>query len=179
MHIYNWYLSNTTGIHYVHEHRLRVRNNPLTSCFSPFPFAPHSYPLYLLGTLLAVIGSVHIVSRLLVNWSSHFPPLVHIPPIPKSPLVSPDQNIHSLGRHREPGSQDRAQYIHLVDSADQIPEGFMFFFLVDFLAGTAGQGTRMCSGEVGWKSPQTIETFTSEKWRAWKWRHAACVPFFV
>ncbi len=85
MHIYNWYHSNVTGIHYVHEHRLqRVQDNPLASYFSPFSFAPHSYPLYLLGTLLAVIGSVHLVSRLLVNWSSHFPPLAHLPPIPKS-----------------------------------------------------------------------------------------------
>jgi hypothetical protein len=56
---------------------------PLLSAF-PFlillcsPFVP----LYLLGTLLAVIGSVHLVPRLLVNWSSHFPPLAHIPLIP-------------------------------------------------------------------------------------------------
>ncbi len=66
--VYNWYHSNTTDIHYVHEYRPQlIRNIPLPSCFSSFPFAPHLHPPYLLGTLLAVIGSVHLVSRLLVN----------------------------------------------------------------------------------------------------------------
>ncbi len=46
MHIYNWYHSNITGIHYVHEYRLRyTRRNPL-AFISPcrFPFAPLSNP---------------------------------------------------------------------------------------------------------------------------------------
>jgi hypothetical protein len=69
------------------QYRLQwVQSNPLASFaflfFSPF-CSPFVSP-YLLGTLLAVTGSVHLVPRLLVNWSSHFPPLVHIPPIPKS-----------------------------------------------------------------------------------------------
>ncbi len=33
MHMYNWYLSNTTDIHYVHEHRLRVQIIPLLLAF--------------------------------------------------------------------------------------------------------------------------------------------------
>jgi hypothetical protein len=49
-----------------------------------FPFVSPLLPLYLLGTLLAVTGSVHLGLRLLVNW----PPLSH--PLPKpSPLQIP------------------------------------------------------------------------------------------
>jgi hypothetical protein len=41
--------------------------NPLLPLFPLFPLLP-SFPLiHLLGTLLAVTGSVHLVSRLLVN----------------------------------------------------------------------------------------------------------------
>ncbi len=42
-----------------------------------------------------------------------FPPFVQIPLIPKSrpPWGSPDLNIHSLGLHREAGSQDPAQLL--------------------------------------------------------------------
>ncbi len=49
-----------------------------------FPFAPLSSPLYLLGTLLAVTGSVHLGLRLLVDW----PPLSQPFPDP-SPLQIP------------------------------------------------------------------------------------------
>ncbi len=42
------------------------------------PFAPLSVPFYLLGTLLAVTGSVHPGPRLLINW----------PPLPQ-PLLIP------------------------------------------------------------------------------------------
>ncbi len=48
-----------------------------------FPFAPFSSPLYLLGTLLAVTGSVHLGLSLLANW----PPLSQ--PFPQS-LPSPN-----------------------------------------------------------------------------------------
>jgi hypothetical protein len=71
MHIYNWYHSITTGIHYIHEHRFDVHGTfPLLyylPLLSSVPFCSHLYPLYLLGTLLAVTGSVHLVPRLLVN----------------------------------------------------------------------------------------------------------------
>ena len=67
MHIYNWYHSDVTGIHYVHEYvTMYYRAIPLLSV-SLFPFAPHSSLSYLLGTLLAVTGSAHLVPRLLVN----------------------------------------------------------------------------------------------------------------
>jgi hypothetical protein len=48
-------------------------NVQLYTAHSPcwLPFAPPSTPFYLLGTLLAVTGSVHLGLRLLVNW----PPL--------------------------------------------------------------------------------------------------------
>ncbi len=50
----------------------------LLSLFS-IPFCSPFVSLYLLGTLLAVIGSVHLVPRLLVNWSSLFLPLLIYP----------------------------------------------------------------------------------------------------
>ncbi len=66
MHIYNWYHSNVTGIHYVHELGYNIHGTfPLL--FSPLVdslFAPLSTYL---ETLLAVTGSVHLVPRLLVN----------------------------------------------------------------------------------------------------------------
>ncbi len=69
MHIYNWYHSDVTGIHYVHEYVIvyyRAIPLLLLSLFS-IPFCSPFVSLYLLGTLLAVIGSVHLVPRLLVN----------------------------------------------------------------------------------------------------------------
>ncbi len=53
------------------------------------PIAPLSTPFYLLGTLLAVTGSVHLGPRLLVNW----PPLSQLSPqplplqIPRTPIT--------------------------------------------------------------------------------------------
>jgi hypothetical protein len=74
VHTYNWYHSITTGIHlYIRAQIIYTRYfSPqlyylpllLASFCSPFrPFGPS----YLLGTLLAVTGSVHVVLRLLVN----------------------------------------------------------------------------------------------------------------
>jgi hypothetical protein len=59
MHIYNWYHSDSTGIHYVHEYvTVYFRAFPLLSAFLfPIPFCSSFVSLYLLGTLLAVIGS--------------------------------------------------------------------------------------------------------------------------
>ncbi len=83
-----------TGNHYVHnieciEWTTYYGAIPLLSTF-PFliPFCPPFVSLYLLGTLLAVIGPVHLGPRLLVNWSPHFHPL---------PIPSPFQNSHPLG----------------------------------------------------------------------------------
>ncbi len=70
MHIYNWYHSNVTGIHYVHEDRLQYTwRNPL-AFFSPLAdslLLPFPIPFTYLETLLAVTGSVHLGLRLLVN----------------------------------------------------------------------------------------------------------------
>jgi hypothetical protein len=61
--------------------------SPLAS--SPFyPFVP---PFYLLGTLLAVTGIVHLGLRLLVNW----PPLSH-----PSPKPSPSKIPRTLTAQR-------------------------------------------------------------------------------
>ncbi len=52
-------------------------------------FAPFLCPLYLLGTLLAVTGSVHLGLRLLINW----PPLSQPFPIP-SQLQVPSTQVN-------------------------------------------------------------------------------------
>jgi hypothetical protein len=85
MHIYNWYHSITAGIHLHIRTQLYIHGTfPLASCFLLLPFSPISVPFYLLGTLLAVTGSVHVALGLLANKPFHFPPLAHIPLIPKS-----------------------------------------------------------------------------------------------
>ncbi len=70
MYIYNWCHSNVTGTHYIHEHRLQYTWRIPLAFLSPLadsPLLPFPTPLYLLGTLLAVTGSVHLGLRLLVN----------------------------------------------------------------------------------------------------------------
>ncbi len=70
MHIYNWYQSSTTVIllctriqNAIYMARSPCFLSPLAdSLLLPFPT-----PFYLLGTLLAVTGSVHLGLRLLVN----------------------------------------------------------------------------------------------------------------
>ncbi len=58
--MYNWYLAITPSILLYTR-----RDMDYIHTYSPLlPFAPL---LYLLGTLLAVTGSVHLVPRLLVN----------------------------------------------------------------------------------------------------------------
>jgi hypothetical protein len=69
MHIYIWYHSNVTGIHYVHNADYNeFKQSPFSfaSLFS-IPFCSPFVSPYLLGTLRAVIGSVHLVPRLLIN----------------------------------------------------------------------------------------------------------------
>jgi hypothetical protein len=73
MHIYNWYHSNVTGIHYVHGYRLQYTWRNTLAFYLPLlipfcsPLLSFPTPLYLLGTLLAMTGSVHLGLRLLVN----------------------------------------------------------------------------------------------------------------
>ena len=70
IHIYNWYHSNVTGIHFVHEYRLQYTWRIPLAFLSPLadslllPFLP---PSTYLETLLAVTGSIHLSLRLLVN----------------------------------------------------------------------------------------------------------------
>ena len=72
MHIYNWYHSITTGIHlYTRTQIICTWRIPLLYYLpllvSFAPLVPLYNPLHLLGTLLAVTGSVHLGLRLLVN----------------------------------------------------------------------------------------------------------------
>ena len=71
MHIYNWYHSLLQSFRYIHRiDRLCTRLSPCSPCF----------PFHLLGTLLAVTGSVHLFLGLLVNWPLYFPHLPIWPP---------------------------------------------------------------------------------------------------
>jgi hypothetical protein len=69
MHIHDWYHSNVPGIHYVHNTNYNIHGAFPLLFLSPcyFPFVPLFDPFYILGTLLAVTGSVHLGHRLLVN----------------------------------------------------------------------------------------------------------------
>jgi hypothetical protein len=71
MYVHNWYHSNVSGILCIYGLRLQCTtiHGAFHLLLSPLclPSAPHSTPFYLLGTLLAVTGSVHLGLRLLVN----------------------------------------------------------------------------------------------------------------
>jgi hypothetical protein len=102
MHIYNWYHSDITGIHYVHENVIvYYRAIPLLSA-SPFPlpFCSPSVSLYLLGTLLAVIGSrpprSQVARKLIFPFPSPYPYTPHSK-FP-TPWGLPDPNIHTFIR---------------------------------------------------------------------------------
>ncbi len=98
MHIYNWYHSNVSDVLYVHEHRLQYTwCIPLAFCLPLL--IPLCSPFYLLGTLLAVAGSVHLGLRLLVNW----PPLSQPFPqtLPPSKFPEPQSPSASLRRPQE------------------------------------------------------------------------------
>jgi hypothetical protein len=62
------------------------------------PLVPLIPLVYLLGTLLAVSGSVHLFSLLLVNWPPFVLPVAHVLPLSKIPTPRgfPDLNIHSI-----------------------------------------------------------------------------------
>jgi hypothetical protein len=85
--------------------------------YSPcwFPFVPFLCPLYLLGTLLAVTGSVHLVLRLLVNWpplSQPFP----FPPHSKFPV--PRLNICALLRRLQESSFSCPEHCELISYSE-------------------------------------------------------------
>ncbi len=66
--LYNWYHSITTDIHlYTRTQIICTWRIPLALLSPLAPLATLSDPLHLLGTLLAVTGSVHLGLRLLVN----------------------------------------------------------------------------------------------------------------
>jgi hypothetical protein len=86
MHTYiDWQHSDNYGIHYVHESN-EQRNYGASPCFLLFPFIPllSAFPFYLLGTLLAVIGSRPPWSQVARKLISPFPSPPHSLPIPKS-----------------------------------------------------------------------------------------------
>ncbi len=111
-----------TDIHYVHEHRSYIHGAfPL---LSPFLFACSPCSLFhLLGTLLAVTGSVHLGLRSLANWTSHFPipcslaphSEILIPPrflTPKCALISTvSRNWLSWSRTLRP---QNANYVYML-----------------------------------------------------------------
>jgi hypothetical protein len=72
MYMHNWYHSSISGIPYIHGHKLQCTTIHgafpllLPPLASP-PLSPFCTPFYLLGTLLAVTGAVHLGLRLLVN----------------------------------------------------------------------------------------------------------------
>jgi hypothetical protein len=113
MHIYNWYHSDVTGIHYVHEY--------VTVCYRAIPllFAFSFLHSVLLPICLPLLTwnppccdrirppRSQVARKLIFPFPSpcSYTPHSKIP----TPRSSPDPNIHSLGRHRELGSQDPAQ----------------------------------------------------------------------
>ncbi len=116
-----WYGTYTTGVIQRYRHSLcprvcysELQINPLVLCF---PFL-HSLLLPIRFPLLTwsppccdrIRPPCSQVARKLIF---PFPSLCSYTPHPKisTPRSSPDPNIHSLGRHREPGSQDRAHWL--------------------------------------------------------------------
>ncbi len=107
VYVHNWYHSHVPGIFYVYGHELQCTTihgafplllSPLAGSLLPSPFVSLSIPSYLLGTLLAVTGSVHLGLRLLVNW----PPLTHpLPNPPPSKFPEPQSSRASLRRPQE------------------------------------------------------------------------------
>jgi hypothetical protein len=77
---------------------MQLQCNPLAFCFSLFPFlfGPLSFSLYLLGTLLAVIGSCPPRSQVAHKLISPFPSLSPYTPLSKipAPWGFPAQNMH-------------------------------------------------------------------------------------
>jgi hypothetical protein len=99
-HIYRLAIIQTfTGNHYVHAYRMNNAIMAQSPCFLLFPFLiPFCLPfisLYLLGTLLAVIGSRPPWSQVARKLISPFPSPPHSLPIPKSRTWGfPELNAH-------------------------------------------------------------------------------------
>ncbi len=102
---------------YIYEHRLQCTwhfplalLSPLASCSLLFPFAPFRPPFtYLEPALLWQDPSTLFPG---CSWTNPpFPSPGSYTPHSKipTPRSFPTPNIHSLGRHCEPSSQDRAQ----------------------------------------------------------------------
>jgi hypothetical protein len=113
MHIYNWYHSDVTGIHYVHECiTVHHRAIPLLFAFSFLHSLLHPIRLPLLTWNPPCCDRIRppcsqVARKLIFPFPSPCPYTPHSKiPTPRS---FPDPNIHSLGRHREPGSQDPVQ----------------------------------------------------------------------
>jgi hypothetical protein len=86
MHIYNWYHSVTTGILLCTRIQITIYMRIPLALLSPLASSlllPLSTPFYLLGTLLAVTGSVHLSLRLL-ETDLPFPNPSPNPPPPNS-----------------------------------------------------------------------------------------------
>jgi hypothetical protein len=119
MHIYNWYHSTTTGIHlYIHGHRLCTWRIPLdllsplagSLCSPCSPFSPFRSP--------SLTWNPPSCDRIRPPWSPFACKLTSPFPFPcsytpNSKILTPrgfsPPNIHSLGWHREPASQDPVQ----------------------------------------------------------------------
>jgi hypothetical protein len=137
MHIYNWYHSITTSIllctrdedGYVHEHLLS---------FSPLaPLAPLLGPLQLTWNPPCCDRIRPPRSQVARKLLPYFPPLAHIPPLPKIPTTQgfPDLNIHSLGRHCEPNPQSSLTILplclsHLIISWDIFQQFFVYNIII-------------------------------------------------
>jgi hypothetical protein len=120
MHIYNWYHSDVTSILYVHEHvQWIIEQSP---CFL-LPLLLHSLLLPIRLPLLTWNPPCcdrirppryQVACKLIFPFPS---PCLYTPhskiPTPRS---FPDPNVHSLGRHRESGSQEPAQVVFHTNS---------------------------------------------------------------
>ncbi len=121
-----------TGIIHTFRHSLCTQHRlqytwriPLAFLISPcwFPLLPFPIPLYLLGTLLAVTGSVHLGLRLLVNWP---PPLSY--PFPKpSPSKFPEPKLPSA-LLRRPQDESGVFCPEQLELSSPITNAFAFAF---------------------------------------------------
>jgi hypothetical protein len=83
MHIYNWYHSNVIGIHYVHESGYNIHGAFPLLFYLPL-LIPFCSPFYLLGNLPSCDRILPPRTQVARKLTSHFPPLSHIPLVPKS-----------------------------------------------------------------------------------------------
>ncbi len=107
MHIYNWCHSTLQAFIIYTNTDYNLHGAVPLLFVSPcwFPFAPLSNPLYLLGTLLAVTGSVHLCLRLLVNWPPLSQPFPQSLPPPNS--QNPGYQAPHYGDLKNPASSVR------------------------------------------------------------------------